>query len=74
MNGNIIDNKAQLTIRSTSGGGFVISESPEITEWGTGELFFENCRSGTFTFSSSIENTSAEIPLTRLTGTDQCVT
>jgi CubicO group peptidase (beta-lactamase class C family) len=72
MQGEIVNDKAQLIIYSTSGGSFVISESPEVIEWGTGELFFEDCQSGTFVFSSSVENVSTEIPLNRLTGVENC--
>ena len=72
MQGNIDNNKAHLTIRSTSSGGFVYSNPPEIIEWGSGDLYFDGCDSGTFSFSSNIENVSATIPLTRLTGGDVC--
>ena len=72
MQGEIIDDKANLVIRSTSGDKFVISEPPEIIDWGTGELFFDDCKHGTFQFRSVIENTSATIPLTRLTGGVDC--
>ena len=72
MQGEIIDEKSKLTIRSTTGGSFVISDPPGLIEWGTGELFFSDCNSGYFQFSSIDENVSATIPLTRLTGGNGC--
>ncbi len=73
MQGDIVDNSARLTIRSTDNGSFVYSDLPYISVWGTGELFFDSCNSGTFQFISESENVSGEIPLTRLSGGENCV-
>jgi len=72
MQGEIVNNKAQLSILSTTGSSFVFSEPPDVLEWGTGEMFFDTCQTGTFVFTSSIEDVSAEIPMTRLTGIENC--
>lgn len=72
MQGEIADNAARVTIRSTDNGSFVYSDLPDVSVWGTGELFFNSCSSGTFQFISEVENVSGEIPLTRLTGGELC--
>ncbi len=68
FNGDINDDEAEFEIYSTSGGGFVESEPPEVSVWGTGKLIAYSCSSGLFTFESSDQTTVGEIPLTRLTG------
>ncbi len=72
MQGEVVDNKALLTITTTTGGTFVISQPPQMIEWGQAELYFDECNRGTFQFNSLDENVSGEIPLTRITGGENC--
>ncbi len=74
LQGTIDGNQAEFDIISTSNGGFVVSEPPELTLWGTGTVFFESCLNGTFNFTSEVEASSGTIPLTRLTAsTGSCL-
>ncbi len=67
MQGTIENNLATFDIITTDGGGFVESDPPEVTLWGTGSAEFYGCLTGLFKFESTSENVSGEIPLTRLT-------
>jgi CubicO group peptidase (beta-lactamase class C family) len=74
MQGPITDNKAQLTIRTTLGGDFVNSAPPTMIDWGTADLFIDECHKVTFQFTSEQDAVSGEIPLSQLTGGEDCST
>lgn len=64
--GNVNNDLATFNIYTTSGGGFVAGEAPEITVWGVGSLLAYDCFTGLFRYESDSEGISGEIPLTRL--------
>lgn len=72
LQGNIEGDTATFSIYSTEGGVFLDPQAPQVTEWGTGQMQFSGCESGTFTFSSTTEQVSGTIPLTRLTTAGNC--
>ncbi len=74
LQGTIENNLATFDIVTTSEGGFVESDPPTVTLWGTGSAEFYGCLNGLFKFDSPGENVNGEIPLTRLTAsTGSCL-
>jgi CubicO group peptidase (beta-lactamase class C family) len=67
LRGNIEDDTANFTIMGTQGGEFLMPTPPNLVEWGTGSFKANNCATARVTFDSTLEMTSGEIELSRIT-------
>ncbi len=72
MQGMVDGDEATFDIISTQGGVFLDDQPPSLSIWGQGSVQFNDCFSGTFRFQSVDEQTSGNIPLTRLTAAGNC--
>ncbi|MFK7957677.1 MAG: serine hydrolase domain-containing protein [Lysobacterales bacterium] len=70
--GPIADDTASLELLVTTGGRPAQATAATVESWGTAELSFDSCLHGQMTFISTDGANQGVIPLSRLTGAENC--